>query len=107
MKNLNDFLKEKESNTFTAQEQKKILRKSLLTMREEQYNKAKPEDWGPWQFFRALDLLKVRNLQSLEKKYIIACFFPIRHELDIASFACKKIKNYSGFNMAMEKRDIK
>ena len=90
MRKLNHVLTEIQIN-LPVLEKKKILRKLLIEERKKLAGIAKPQDWGPRQFFRALELLKVTS-EDLKKndekrKFLIACYFPIRNELDIACFA--------------------
>ncbi|MES2614006.1 MAG: 5-formyltetrahydrofolate cyclo-ligase [Bdellovibrionota bacterium] len=87
MKNLELYLKNQGSQNLSTQEQKKLLRKHMLIERENTHKYADPQNWGPKQFFRSLELLKINDVADLENKYLIACFFPIRHELDLSSFA--------------------
>jgi 5-formyltetrahydrofolate cyclo-ligase len=90
MKNLHEFLNEKELATLPISEQKKTLRKKLLSIRSEAHRVADPQNWGPRQYFRALELLKIKKIEQLENIYQVACFFPIRDELDFTPFAQKK-----------------
>lgn len=90
MQNLQNFIPEKDSLQIPISEQKNILRKKLLTLRESTHKYADPNNWGPKQFYRTLELLKIKQVEDLEGKYLIACFFPIRHELEISSLATEK-----------------
>lgn len=90
MRNLHQFLRENKIQSSSLTEQKNVLRKHLLAVRQELHKSASPENWGPRQFARALELLKIKNLQDLENKYVIACFFPIRGELNFLPFATEK-----------------
>jgi 5-formyltetrahydrofolate cyclo-ligase len=90
MRKLNHVLTEIQIN-LPVLEKKKILRRILLEERKKLASIAKPQDWGSRQFFRALELLKVTiaelKKKQEERKFLIACYFPIRNELDIACFA--------------------
>lgn len=90
MRKLNHVLTEIQLN-LPVLEKKKILRKILLEERKKLASIAKAQDWGSRQFFRALELLKITvselKKKQEERKFLIACYFPIRSELDIACFA--------------------
>ena len=90
MRKLNHVLTDSQMN-LPVLEKKVILRKLLLEERKKLAPVAKLQDWGARQFFRALELLKVTvgeiNKNEKDRKFLIACYFPIRHELDIACFA--------------------
>lgn len=90
MRKLNQVLSENEMN-LPVPEKKKILRKLLIEEREKLAGITKPQDWGSRQFFRALELLKVTpdeiNKKNSNRKFLIACYFPIKNELDISYFA--------------------
>ncbi len=90
MRKLSHVLTENQIN-LPVTEKKKILRKILLEERKRLAAIAKPQDWGTRQFFRSLELLKVTIAElkknQEEKKFLIACYFPIRNELDISCFA--------------------
>jgi 5-formyltetrahydrofolate cyclo-ligase len=90
MRNLNQLLGE-EQLTKPLYERKKFLRKLFIHEREILYQKSLHQDWGTRQFFRTLELLgldvtKFKKLQQ-NNKINIACFFPIKCELDIACLA--------------------
>ena len=87
MQNLHEFLKKTESHALPIAEQKKVLRKQLITKREQSHRYADPKNWGPKQFYRALELLKINKIEDLKNKYLVACFFPIKDELNLSSFA--------------------
>ena len=65
MRKLNEILPENQNN-LSPDIQKKILRKRLLEERKNLFYKTTPQDWGPKQFFCALDFLKIR-LKDLKK----------------------------------------
>lgn len=90
MKNLQSFLQEKKLQHLSFSEQKKALRKELLVIRQETHKYVNPENWGPRQFSRSLELLKINNLSLLENKVLIACFFPINHELNLCTKVTSK-----------------
>ncbi len=56
-------------------------------LRSQQREKSSPKEWGPKQFERALNLLKIPHISQLEHHYKIGCYFPIRGELNLAQFA--------------------
>lgn len=87
MKNLNNFLIENKILAAPMSEQKKALRIQLLQLRAEMHKYADPKNWGPRQYHRALELLKIRDIAHLKNKYLIACYFPINAELDFIPFA--------------------
>lgn len=93
MRKLKDILIDKQVDLPIA-EQKKILRKILLLERENLQAKSEDANWGPRQFFRALELLKISEKdlrdQISTKKIFLASFFPIKSELDISRFAAKE-----------------
>ncbi len=93
MRKLKDVLIDKQLD-LPIVEQKKILRKILLLEREKLHAKSEDANWGPKQFFRALELLKISEKdlrdQVATKKMFLASFFPIKRELDIACFAAKE-----------------
>ncbi|WP_186646078.1 5-formyltetrahydrofolate cyclo-ligase [Fluviispira vulneris] len=90
MRNLSQILSANQ-NSLEVSKKKTELRKILIEERKVLAENSKPQDWGARQFFRALDLLKLtvqdltRKVQENEIK--VACYFPIRNELDIACFA--------------------
>ena len=90
MRKLKDILNDKD-NKLPIPEQKKLLRKILLLEREKLFKESTDANWGAKQFFRALELLKIPEKQLKEqlaaKKLFLACYFPIKFELDIARFA--------------------
>ena len=69
------------------EEEKRQLRKQFLELREMRHSVSSPENWGPRQFYRTLELLKIKSLDVLSNKILVACYFPIRHELDFTSLA--------------------
>lgn len=87
---LEKFFQGKKLSEFSIDEQKKYLRQQLTARREEMFKTASPQNWGPRQFQRALELLNIKNIRDLENKYQIACFFPIRGELNFLPFAKEK-----------------
>lgn len=91
MRKLSDVLTEVQLR-LPAKEQKKILRKILISEREKFSKISKEDDWGARQFFRALELLKisVAEINIKNRKFLISCFFPIKNELNIACFADEK-----------------
>jgi 5-formyltetrahydrofolate cyclo-ligase len=89
MKKLEEFLKESNSQKSDAAHQKKVIRERLLSLRKEIHKYADPQNWGPKQFYRSLELLKINKIEDLKGKYLISCFFPIRDELEISTFAQK------------------
>jgi 5-formyltetrahydrofolate cyclo-ligase len=68
-------------------EEKKKLRKKLLELRHQRHLFSSPENWGPRQFKRALELLEIKNIENTRNKFRIACYFPIQDELDFTSLA--------------------
>lgn len=90
MRKLNQVLSDYEMN-LPVPEKKKILRKILIDERQKLSEITKSQDWGSRQFFRALELLKVTNdeinKKNINRKFVIACYFPIKNELDISCFA--------------------
>lgn len=90
MRKLKDILNHKDNN-LPIPEQKKLLRKIFLLEREQLFHETNDVNWGAKQFFRALELLKIPEKQLKEqliaKKLFLACYFPIRFELDIARFS--------------------
>ncbi len=87
VKNLNSLLENLKADQLSPPEQKKILRKYFLQLREVKRKQSDPSCWGPKQFEKALHLLKLPNLTSIAEDYKIGCYFPIRGELDLAQFA--------------------
>lgn len=67
--------------------QKKILRKILLTEREILFSATPPENWGSMQFQKVLRHFHAQSLEDLQKKYLVASYFPIRAELRFDFFA--------------------
>lgn len=80
MRKLTDILS---NETLSTEEMKKSLRKILLLERKTLEKKTHPWNWGQKQFFRALELLKIKDLDELNKKFQVACYFPIQAELDL------------------------
>lgn len=90
MRKLEDILLDNQKN-LDVSEKKKFLRKILLQEREKSYRDSSDSEWGPKQYFRALELLQVSDkelsAQIIAKKILVASFFPIRCELDLSRFA--------------------
>lgn len=101
MKSLDIFLQQNSLKNKTRTEQKKFLRKFLTERRIEQYNLfGDTKYWGEKQFYTALAQLNISSLTELQNKFQIACFFPIRGELNFIPFAkndwlMPKVKNDS------------
>lgn len=71
--------------------QKKVLRKVLLTEREVLFSATAPENWGPKQFQSVLTHLGAQGVNDLQKKYLVASYFPIRAELQVDFFANSQV----------------
>lgn len=88
MKSIDIFLQQNDLKNKTLIEQKKILRKFLISQRIEQYKKfGETKDWGERQFLNTLERLNIGSLHELQNKFQVACFFPIRGELNFLKFA--------------------
>jgi len=88
MKYLEHFLRQNNLKSTTLVEQKNILRKNLLKMRTKQYNACADKNlWGNKQFLTVLKTLNISSNSELEDKFRVACFFPIRGELNFIPFA--------------------
>lgn len=71
-------------HTLSHPEMKNQLRKILLAERKQQAKTANPWHWGQRQFFRALELFKIQDLETLQEKFQVASYSPIQGELDLA-----------------------
>lgn len=88
MKSIDIFLQQNDLKNKTLVEQKKSLRKYLISQRTEQYKKfGETKDWGERQFLNTLERLNIGSLDELQNKFRVSCFFPIRGELNFLKFA--------------------
>ena len=88
MKSIDIFLQQNSLKNKTPFEQKKFLRKFLIGHRQEQYKLlGNTKIWGAEQFLKALTKLNISYPAELQNKFQVACFFPIRAELNLLAFA--------------------
>lgn len=84
MRILNEILS---NHTLPASEMKNQLRKILTQERKDKAQKSNPWKWGQRQFFRALELFKIKDLDELNQKFRVACYSPMQGELDLKFLA--------------------
>ena len=82
------FLQQNRIENKTPLEQKKFLRKFLLTKRLEQFKLfGDTKRWGEKQFFNTLTKLNISYPEELQNEFHVMCFFPIQGELNFIPFA--------------------